>query len=98
MPNRPYNETIAQIIIREAIKREALGQPLCEEYKQQVQSCENYSKFDQECRQEVKRMQSEKIVTAFKSSDYVVSFRIYAGELTMKFEMTKKRRMSSTVI
>ena len=26
-----------------------------------VQSCEIYSKFDQECREEVKRIQSEKI-------------------------------------
>ena len=116
----PSSEATAQIIIREAIKREALGESLCEKYRQMVQSCEKYSKFDQECREEIKRMQSEKfdaediailffhifsmdeerltalarndkIITAFESSGYSISFRIYASELTKTFEVAKKR-------
>ena len=61
LPNSPRSEATAQIIIREAVKRETLGQYLCEGYKQMAQSCETYSKFDHECREEVKRMQREKI-------------------------------------
>ena len=120
LPNSPSSEATAQIIIREAVKREALGQFLSERHKQMVQLCENYSKFDHDCREEIKRMQSEKIdaegsaisffyifsmdeeklaalarnetiVTAFESSGYMVSFGNYAGELTTKFEMAKKR-------
>ena len=128
LPNRQSSEATAQIIIREAVKRESLGQPLSMGYKQMAQSCENYSKFDQECREEVKRMRSEKIdiedsaisffyihsideekltalarneeiVTAFESSDYVASFRIYAGELTTKFKVAKKRaNLSAPVV
>ena len=119
LPNSPRSEATAQIIIREAVKREALGQSLCEGYKQMAQSRETYSKFDHECREEVKRMQREKIniedsaisffciftmdeeklaaltryekiVTTFESSGYVASFRIYAGELTTKFEVAKE--------
>ena len=120
LPNRPSNVTTAQIIIREAVKLEALRQFLFEGYTHMVQSCENYSKFNQEFREEVKRMQrekidtedsaisffyifsvdeeklvtlarNEKIVTAFESSGYVTSFRLYAGELTTKFEAAKTR-------
>ena len=61
LQNSPSSEATAQIIICEAVKREALGQSLCKEYTQVVQSCEMYSKFEKECREEVKRMQSEKI-------------------------------------
>ena len=68
-PNRPSSEAIARIIIREAVKREALGQPICEEYRQMVQSCEKYSTFDQECREEIMRMRSEWII-----EDLAISF------------------------
>ena len=61
LPNSPSSEATAQIIIREAVKREALGQSLCGGYRQMIQSCENYLKFDQECREEVKRMRNTKI-------------------------------------
>ena len=120
LPNSPSGEAIAKIIIREIVKRETLGQPLCEVYQKMVQSFENYLKFDLECRDEVKRMRSEKIdvehsivsffyiftkdeeklaalarnksiVTAFDSSDYLSSFRIYASDLTTKFEAAKVR-------
>ena len=120
LQNSPSREATAQIIIREAVKIEAVGQPLCEGYKQMVMSCENYSKFDQKCRDEVERMRSEKIdveqspmtffyifsedeekvatlvrnksiVTGFETSDYQALFRIYAGDLTTKFEVAKVR-------
>ena len=123
LPKHPSSEATAQIIIKEAVKRETLGQPLSEGYKQMVQSCENYLKFDQECRDEVKRMRSEKIdaehsavsyfyifsmdeeklkglarnkkiVTAFESSNYLSLFRIYASDLTAKFEVAKVRAKS----
>ena len=61
LPNSPSSGATARVVIREAVKREALGQSLCEGYKQMAQSCENYSKFAHECREEIKRMQSEKI-------------------------------------
>ena len=61
LPNNPSSEAIARVLIWEAVKRESLGQSLCEGYQQMVQSCENYSKFDQESREEIMRMQSEKI-------------------------------------
>ena len=61
LPNSPSSEATAQIIICEAVKREALVQSLCKGYTQMVQSCETWSRFEQECREEVKRMQSEKI-------------------------------------
>ena len=61
----PYNHAsstaTARVIIREAVKRQALGQFLCEGYKQMAQSCVTYSRFEQECREEIKRMKSEKI-------------------------------------
>ena len=60
-PNRPFSEVVARIIIREAVKLEASGEPLCEEHRQMVQSCEVYAKFDLECREEVERMRSERI-------------------------------------
>ena len=110
----------AQIIIKEAVKREALGQSLYEGCKEMAQACLIYSKFEQEYREVIKRMQSEKIdaedgaisffyvfktdeekisalvrnekiVTAFESSGYVASFRIYADVLTTKFEAAKTR-------
>ena len=34
---------------------------------------------------------NEEIVTAFESSGYAASFRIYAGELATKFEVARKR-------
>ena len=61
LQNRPSSEGIARNIIREAVKRETLGQPICEEYRQMVQFYEEYSKFDQECRDEVERMRSKRI-------------------------------------
>ena len=120
LPNSPSSEATARVIIREAVKREALGQSLCEGYKQMAQSCETYSRFEQECRKEIKRMRSQKIdtedsaisffyifstdeekltalarnetiVTAFESSGYMSLFRIYASELTTKFEPAIKR-------
>ena len=120
LPNSASSEATARIIIQEAVKREALGQFVYEEYKQMVQSYERYSRFDRECREEVERMRSERIdaedsavsffeifskneeklvelarnqniITAFESSDYLTSFRIYAGDLTTKFEMAKER-------
>ena len=60
----------AQIIIKEAVKRETLGQSLYAGYKEMAQDCKIYSKFDQECREEIKRMQSEKI----DAEDSVISF------------------------
>ena len=56
-------EATARIAIREAVRREALGQPLCEDYINMAQSREDYLKFEQECREEVKRMKSEGIET-----------------------------------
>ena len=74
LPNSSSSESTAQIIIREAVKREALCQSLCEGYKQMAQSCENYSLIDQECREEVKPMQSENIdiedSVPYRSSTY----------------------------
>ena len=55
------SEATAQAIISEAVKREELGQSICEGYKQMAQSCENYSKFYHMCREEVKRMRSERV-------------------------------------
>ena len=60
----------AKIVILEAVKREALGEPLCERYIKTVQSRESYSKFDKECREEVNRMRSERI----NVEDSTVSF------------------------
>ena len=120
LPNRPFSEAIAKILIREAVKREGLGQPICEEYRQMAQSCEKYSKFDQKCREEIECMRSDRInvedsavslfkifsmgddkvatlarnkniVTAFEKSDYYLPLRIYAVDLTMKFEKAKRR-------
>ena len=59
--NRPFTQATARVIIREAVKRAALGQPICEKYREIIQFCENCSKFDHECREEIKRMQSQKI-------------------------------------
>ena len=116
----PTEET-AKIIIKEAVKREVLGQSLYKGYKEMTQACPIYVKFDKECREEIKQMESkkidaedsqsisffhifsmdeeklatlagnEKIVTAFESSGYVALFKIYASELTKKFEAAKKR-------
>ena len=62
LPNSASSsEETAQMIIREAVKREALGQFLCEGYRQMAQSCEKYLKFDQECHEEITRMRSERI-------------------------------------
>ena len=61
LSNRRSSDVTARILICEAVKREALGQSLCERYKQTVQSCEKYSKFEQKCSEEIKRMQCEKI-------------------------------------
>ena len=61
LPNSASSEATARVIIQEAVKREALGQFVYEEYKQKVQSDERYSRFDRECREEVERMRSEKI-------------------------------------
>ena len=120
LPNSPSSEATARVIIKEAVKRKALGQSLCEGYKQMAQSCGTYSRFEQECRKEINRMRSQKIdtedsaisffyifsidedkltvlarnetiVTAFESSGYMSLFRIYASELTTKFESAKKR-------
>ena len=41
---------------------------------------------------------NEKIATAFESSGYVASFRIYAGELTTKFKVAKKCANLSVLI
>ena len=68
-----YNPSItppARVVIREAVKREILGQFLCERYKQMVQSLETYWRFEQKCLQEIKRMQSEKI----DAEDSAISF------------------------
>ena len=127
-PSSPSSEATARIIIKEAIKREALGQSLCEGYKQMAQSRETYWRFEKKCREELKEMQSEKIdiedsaisffniltmdkekltalarnekiVTAFESSGYVESFRIYADELTTNFEVAKKHaNLSASVV
>ena len=70
LPNSPSSEATARIIIREAVKREALGQSLREGYKQMAQSCETYLKFDQEFCEEIKRMRSEWIYV----EDSAVSF------------------------
>ena len=70
LPDSPSSEATAEIIIREAVKIEAVGQPLWEGYKRMIQSCQNYAKFDQECRDEVECMRSEKIDV----EDYAVSF------------------------
>ena len=64
------SEATAKIVILEAVKREALGEPLCERYIKTVQSRESYSKFDKECREEVNRMRSERI----NVEDSTVSF------------------------
>ena len=61
LPNNPSSNATSRVIIREAVKREALGQTLCEGYQIMVQSCERYSRFDRECREEVMRMRNEKI-------------------------------------
>ena len=119
LPNSPSGEATGLIIIRESIKREALGQSLCEGYYNQMSDCENYWNFELDCREEVEQMRFEKIdaedsdisffdifsmnqekltglardetiVTAFESSDYKGLFRIYADELTTKFEVAKK--------
>ena len=119
-PNKPSSEAIVRILIREAVKRELLGQQICEKYREIVQSCEKYSKIDQECREEIERMRGERIdvedsavsffdifsmekeklaalarnkniVTAFEASDYMTLFRIYAVDLTTKFEKAKER-------
>ena len=55
------SESSARIIIREAVKRESLGQPICKNYREIVQSCEKYSKFDQECREEIECLRSDRI-------------------------------------
>ena len=56
LPNEPSCGATAKAIIREAVKREALGQTLCEGYKIMAQSCEKYLKIDQKCRAEVEHM------------------------------------------
>ena len=61
LPNGPSSEVTAKIVIREAAIREALGNPLCEGYMKMAQSQKNYSKFDLECREDIKRMRSEGI-------------------------------------
>ena len=61
VPNGSSSGAIARIFIRGAVKRESLGQLICEKYREIVQSCEKYSKIDQECREEIERMRSEKI-------------------------------------
>ena len=61
LQTRPYREAVAKIIIREVVKREALGQPISEGYRQMAQYCEEYSKFDLECREEIKHMRSQTI-------------------------------------
>ena len=120
LSNGPSIQGIASIIIREAVKREVLGQSNCDEYIKMTQSCEKYSKLDQDCREEIKRMRSETIgvegsvvsffsifsknedklatlarnkdiVAAFRTSDYLALFRIYAADLTSEFEKAKRR-------
>ena len=81
LPNRPSSEATARIIIREAVKREALGQSLCEGYKQMAQSCETYSRFEMECHEQVKRMQSEKIDAANSAISFFYVFSSYEEKL-----------------
>ena len=83
LPNRPSSEGTARVVIREAVKREALGQPLCEGYKQMAQSHENYSQFDRECREEVMRMQSEKIDTENSAISFFYIFSINEEKLAV---------------
>ena len=119
-PNRPFSITNARIIITEAVKREAFGNPICEGYIQMVQSWKRYSKFDQECHEEIERMRSERIdvedsavtlfqifskneeklaalarneniVTAFETGNFLSLFKVYAIDLSTKFETAKKR-------
>ena len=69
----PYSSSsgaTAKIIIREAVKREASGQFLCEGYKLMTQLCDKYSKFERECWEEIKRMQCETI----GAKDSAISF------------------------
>ena len=80
--NSPFSKATAQIIIMEAVKREALGQFLCEGYKQKTQSCENYSKFEKKCRREVKRMQSEKIDAEDSALSFFYIFSVDEEKLT----------------
>ena len=121
LPKLPFSEArTARVIIREAVRRETVGQHICEGYMQMVQSCEKYAKFDRKCRKEITRMRretidvedhavtffyifsknqekiaalamNEKIVTAFETSDYRESFRIYGVDLTTKMERAKQR-------
>ena len=76
LPNRPSSRAILQTIVREAVKRETLGQSLYDRYEQMIQGCENCSKFDQECREEIRRMRSQKIDTEdtnCRSFVYIIS-------------------------
>ena len=82
LPISPNSEATAQIIIREAIKREALGHFLCEGYKQMAQSCVTYSRFEQECREEIKRMQNEKIVIEDSAVSFFYIFTIDEEKLS----------------
>ena len=82
LPNSPSSEATAQIIIREAVKREVFGQSLSEGYKQMAQSCENYSKFDHDCREEIKRMQSEKIDAEDSALSFFYIFSVDEEKLT----------------
>ena len=61
LSNSPSSEATARIIIREAVRREALGQPLCNGYIKVVLSRHHYSRFDKECREEVKRMKNASV-------------------------------------
>ena len=74
LPNEPSCGATAKAIIREAVKREVLGQTLCEGYKITDQSCEKYLKIDQKCRAEVEHMRSERIDVEDNSASFFYIF------------------------
>ena len=94
LPNTQSSEATARIIIRETVKREALGEPLCQGYKRMVRSCENYLKYDLECREEVNQMRNTKIDVG----DSAVSlFYIFSQNDEKVATLTRNRDIVKTV-
>ena len=62
LSNRRSHVVTAIFLIREAVKREALGQSqLSDGYRKTVQSYKNFSRFERKCIEEIERMRSERL-------------------------------------
>ena len=84
------NRPTARILIRHSVKLEALGKSACEKYKLIVQLRKSYFQYDQNCREEIRLMRSEKIDV---ENSVVTYFHVFSKDLEKLATLTRNQNI-----